>query len=150
MLTNEGRKQILISILEIISNISDKEYQKRVWIRGEGPEVDDFDETCCNFFGDVDPLLENYKDFGLTESQYILLKTFRDNFRVFSDKYYHPFEFIDTLEWRKITEMAECMLNIFNYEGIPQSVKNLGLRHAKTCNAAHISLEGIVNDTLKP
>jgi len=58
------RKQILISVLETINSISDKEYQKRVWILGEGPECDDFDEKCCNFFGDVDPLLENYKDFG--------------------------------------------------------------------------------------
>jgi hypothetical protein len=39
------RKQILASILETIKGISDKEYQKRVWIRGEGTEVDDFDET---------------------------------------------------------------------------------------------------------
>ena len=64
-----NRNQILISVLETIEGISDKEYQKRVWIRGEGSQVDDFDETCCNFFGDGDPLIEHYKDFGITESQ---------------------------------------------------------------------------------
>ena len=57
------RKQILVSCLETIKDISDKEYQKRVWIRGEGPEVDDFDEAVCDFFGDGDPIIENYKDF---------------------------------------------------------------------------------------
>lgn len=116
MLTNEAKKQILMSVLETIDNISDKKYQKRVWIQGKGPEVDDFDETCCNFFGDGDPLLENYKDFGLTESQYLVLKQFRDNFRAFSNEYYHPSEFIDTPEWDQITEMAKEVLKVFDYK----------------------------------
>lgn len=110
MLTNEAKKQILRSVLETIECISDKQYQKRIWIQGEGPEVDDFDETCCNFFGDGDPLLENYKDFGLTEFQYLLLKEFRDKFRDFSDHYYHPDEFIDTPEWERITNLAKDVL----------------------------------------
>lgn len=115
MLNDKAKKQILISVLETIEGISDKEYQKRVWIRGEGPEVDDFDETCCNFFGDGDPLLKNYKDFGLTESQYFLLKKFRDCFRAFSDSNNWPQEFIDVPEWAKITEMAKEVLKTFNH-----------------------------------
>lgn len=50
MLANEDAMRILNSILETIKCILDKEYQKRVWILGKGPEVDDFDEACCNFF----------------------------------------------------------------------------------------------------
>ncbi len=117
MLTNKAKKQILTSVLETINNISDKKYQKKIWIHGEGPEVDDFDETCCNFFGDGDPLLENYKDFGLTEFQYLVLKKFRNNFRSFSDKHYHPSEFIDTPEWNEIIKIAKEVLKAFNYEG---------------------------------
>lgn len=116
MLTQEAKQQILTSILEIVDNISDKDYQIRIWIKGEGPEVDDLDETCCNFFGDGDPLLENYRDFGLTESQYLFLKGFRDQFRTFSDTHYHPSEFIDTPEWGKIMEMAKNTLKAFNYK----------------------------------
>ena len=52
MLTNKAKKQILMSVLETVEHVSNKEYQKRVWIQGEGAEVDDFDETCCNFFGE--------------------------------------------------------------------------------------------------
>lgn len=114
------RKQILTSVLETIEGISDKEYQKRVWIRGEGPEVDDFDETCCNFFGDGDPLIENYKDFGLTDKQYHLLVKFRDEFDAFcygpALKHYLPEEFIDTPEWARIMEMAKEVLKAFNYQ----------------------------------
>lgn len=92
-----------------------KEYQKRVWILGEGPECDDFDETYCNFFGGGDPLIENYKDFGITDSQYYLLKKFRDAFRDFSDENDFPKLFIDTPEWGKITEMAKEVLRAFNF-----------------------------------
>ncbi len=100
MLTNKAKKQILMSVLETVEHVSNKEYQKRV----------------CNFFGDGDPLLENYKEFGLTESQYLSLKKFRDSFRDFSDKYYHPYEFIDTPEWNEITEMAKEVLKAFHYK----------------------------------
>jgi len=115
MLTKKAKKKILTSVLETIDNISDKKYQKRIWIHGEGPEVDDFDETCCNFFGDGDPLLENYTDFGLTKSQYLLLKKFRDKFRSFSNKNFHPSEFIDTPEWKEVMEMAKEVLRVFDY-----------------------------------
>ena len=59
MLTNEDKKQILESFLETVNGISNKEYQKRIWIRGEGPECDDFTETTCHFFEDSDNILEN-------------------------------------------------------------------------------------------
>ena len=113
------RRQILISILQVTQNISDKEYQRRVWIKGEGPECDDFDETVCNFFGDGDPILENYKDFGVTEAQYKFLKRFRDEFRTFADKNNYPEEFIDTPEWARVTEMAKEVLKAFNYSKKP-------------------------------
>ncbi len=42
-LTDEEKREILDFVIEIVSSIADKKYQKRIWIRGEGPEVDDFD-----------------------------------------------------------------------------------------------------------
>ncbi len=116
MLTNEAKRQILMSVLQTIEGVSDKGYQKRVWIEGKGSKVDDFDETCCNFFGDGDPLLENYKDFGLTRNQYLLLKKFRDKFEVFSNENDFPEEFIDTPEWEKIMDLAKEVLRAFNYK----------------------------------
>lgn len=116
MLTDKDRRQILNSVLETIEGISKKEYQKRVWILGEGPEVDDFDETCRNFFGEGDPILQNYKEFGLTESQYLILKKFRDSLRVFSNKNYWPPEFIDTMEWARIMDLAKDVLKAFNFQ----------------------------------
>lgn len=48
MITEEGKKDILNAYLELVYIISDKEYQKRVWILGE-PSGSDFDEICCLF-----------------------------------------------------------------------------------------------------
>jgi hypothetical protein len=115
MLTEENRKDILDAYLKLICIISDKEYQRRVWIRGE-PSGSDFDEICCLFFDDIgDPLLEHYKDFRITDSQYQLLRKFRDQFYGFSRENDWPPFFIDTPEWDKIMGSAKGVLKAFNY-----------------------------------
>lgn len=105
-------KIILETFIRVVDHISDKDYQKRVWITGEGPEVDDFDETVCHFFQEGDGIIEKYKDFGLSEDQYQMLKKFCDQFEVFSDKCDLPEEFINTPEWDKITDLAKEVLKI--------------------------------------
>lgn len=119
MLTNDERKYILREHLRNIHGISDKEYQKRVWIRGEGPECDDFTETVCHFFDDGDPILKKYEDYNITKTQYSILKKFRNEFESFCDspvRPYLPDEFISTPEWTTITEMAKEVLKAFNYQ----------------------------------
>jgi hypothetical protein len=114
-----NKKQILTSCLNIIAGISDKEYQKRVWIRGEGPEVDDFDETACNFFQDGNGIILKHKDFEITDKQYHLLVKLRDEFDAFCNgtglEHYLPEIFIDTPEWTKITELAKEIIKVFGY-----------------------------------
>lgn len=114
MLRNDDKKQILDGFIDVFTRIASKEYQKRIWINGEGPEVDDYDDTVNDFFVECDSILENYTDFGISASQYQILKKFRDQFRSFSDENNWPQEFIDTPEWREITEMAEEILKAFN------------------------------------
>src|SRR5689334_1456120 len=110
MLTADQRKYILNEHLRKIFHISDKEYQKRIWIRAEGPECDAFDDTCCNFFDDADSILENYKDYFITDIQYHILKKFRDKFEVFADDNDWPHLFLNTPEWTEITEEAKEVL----------------------------------------
>ncbi len=115
-ISEKVKKQILEGFISIFTRISNREYQKRIWIEGEGPEVDDFDDTVCDFFGECDSILENYKDFELTDKQYRLLVNFRDVFDKFvieSRQYSSP-DFINTPEWEKITEMAKEVLKAFN------------------------------------
>ena len=115
-LTEEDRQYILNEFLRNVSGISNKEYQKRIWIIGEGPEVDSYDDAVCDFFLECDSILENHKDFGITENQCQVLKKFRDKFEEFSDENDWPPEFIDTPEWNEITKMAKDVLKAFNYQ----------------------------------
>lgn len=119
-----NRKEVLKNFLRNIEGISNEEYQRRVWIRGEGPECDDFDETVCYFFDLGEPILKKYKEYGITDSQYHLLLKFRNEFDAFCRgpalKYYLPQEFIDIPEWGKIMEMAKEVLKAFNYQRKPK------------------------------
>ena len=107
------RKKIVQTFLGIVNHISDKDYQKRAWIKGEEA---DFDETCCVFFGIGDSIIEKYKDFEITEDQCQILKKFRDEFETFANENSWPPAFIDTPEWTKITLMAKKVLEAFNYQ----------------------------------
>lgn len=119
-LSDESKRSILDGILEIVSDVSDIEYQKKFWILGSGAEHYAFDDTCCDFFLECDEILDKYKDFGIMESQYQPLKQFRDRFRIFSDENNFPEEFIHTSEWKKITWMAKEVLKAFNYQKPPR------------------------------
>ena len=109
-------KRVLEALLRTVHHIADKDYQKKIWIRGEGPEVADFDETYCMFCDLGDPVLENYSSYGVTEKQYQVLSKFRDEFKIFSDDNDLPQLFIDTPEWTRITLMAKEVLDAFNYK----------------------------------
>ncbi len=108
-----NRRQVVEEFLQNIYRISNKEYQKRIWIEGAGPECHDFDEAVNDFFGDGKPILENYQDYGLSQNQYQTLKKFHDEFRIFADKNDLPEDFIDTPEWERVMKMAREVLKAF-------------------------------------
>jgi hypothetical protein len=110
------RQYMLNEFLRNIAGISDKKYQNRVWIRAEGPECDDFTETVCRFFDIGEPILDDYKNFGITDHQYQLLITFQAIFREFADENDLPQEFIENPEWKKIMDMATEILEAFQYQ----------------------------------
>jgi hypothetical protein len=56
-LSKEEKKHTLNEYIRIISHIQDRDYQKRVWIRGEGPECQAFDDAVCDFFDIGEALL---------------------------------------------------------------------------------------------
>ncbi len=109
-LSESDRNAIIDGYVNVVTRISDIEYQKRVWIKGEGPECDDFDETVCQFFDISDPLLSNFKNFNFSQQQLTLLKEFSNDFRKFSEKNYLPEEFIDSPDWKKIIQSAQKVL----------------------------------------
>jgi hypothetical protein len=108
-----NKKSVLNEYLRNIYHISDKEYQRRIWIRCEGPECDDFVETVCYHSSITDSIFEEYEAYGISEIQLSLLKEFHKEFKKFWQENDLPQLFIDTPEWTKITEMAQDILKIF-------------------------------------
>ena len=115
-LSEKEKEQIVRGFVDIFTRVENKNYQRRIWIKGEGPEMDSFEDTVCDFFIECESILENHKAFGITKAQYQLLKKFRDKFRAFSDQHNWPPEFIDSPEWDKITRMAKEVLVAFDYQ----------------------------------
>jgi len=119
-----NRKQILEGFIEVFTRISNEEYQKRIWVRGKGPECDDFTEIVCQFFDIGEPVLDNYKNFNISDSQYDLLIKFRDEFETFRvgpGRNYLPEQFLESPEWKKIIELAKEVLEAFHYQKLPKS-----------------------------
>ena len=115
-LTEEDRNYILREFLRNISHISDKEYQTRIWIRGEGPECDDFGEAVCRYSSSADYIFEEYQSYGISDIQLQVLKKFHEEFKKFWVDNDLPQLFIDTPEWTKITLMAKKVLEVFHYQ----------------------------------
>jgi hypothetical protein len=102
------------NLLEIIGDISDKDYQIRAWIKGKGPGTD-FTETTCQFFDFSEPVLSNYKIYDITEHQHSLLEKFYNHLNEFSQNNSGPPDFIDSLEWQEIMDEAKAVLTAFHY-----------------------------------
>ena len=111
-----NKRKISEWFLQNLYLISNKEYQKKIWIEAAGPECQDFDEAVNDFFDDGDDILEKYLDYGLTQIQYQVLKKFRDEFDFFVKKNHFPEEFIDSPEWAKIMDLAKDVLKAFNFQ----------------------------------
>jgi hypothetical protein len=114
-LTAEERNYILKEFLRDLFHISNKEYQRRIWIRGEGPECDDFDELVCRYSSSADSIFTEREKYGISDFQLDTLKKFHKEFKKFWEKNDLPQLFIDTPEWTKITLMAKEVLHAFGY-----------------------------------
>ena len=125
--SDQEKSDLLKLLLEIISRISDKSYQKRVWIEGAGPEVDDFDETVCWYSSSVDHIFREYAEYGISNMQMELLKEFHREFKKFWKKNDLPQSFIDTPEWTQITFLAKEVLQAFDYPAVPEVPKGCAL-----------------------
>lgn len=118
-LTDLEKKQIIESLIETISHAADKEYQRRVWIEGQGPECEDFDDFADIVIHENGALLKEYKSFGITDKQHNLLMDFQNQLKAFSrglGRDYLPRDFIATQEWGRIVELAKEILHVFSFK----------------------------------
>lgn len=108
---------LLSLLLEAIEEISNSEFQDRVWVQGIGPECSSFDEAICGFFDDAQAgyILEYPDKFGLTTEQANVLREFFIVLSSFSDKTPEntpAAEIVKDPRWQTIKEKAEQALII--------------------------------------
>jgi hypothetical protein len=102
-------------VLSAARDISDAEYQERVWVRGEGPEVNSIAETYCRLFDDFqfDEFLALFKmEELITEEQLTVLRNFRKQFSRFEyDEDLPDEEIIKDPRWQEIRKIAKEALS---------------------------------------
>ncbi len=110
---NEIKISVYTLLLDTIKTIQDADFQERIWLRGEGPEVSDFGETINSYFDLYDGMVDlkkSYREYGLTFRQYWLIKRFSKKLRHYSDM--TPMspndrEIVADPRWHKIRESAK-------------------------------------------
>ncbi|MDL2321861.1 hypothetical protein LJC47_05895 [Desulfosarcina sp. OttesenSCG-928-B08] len=67
MITNKNAINTMVLCLK---ELSDVEYQKKIWVRGEGPDVSSYTEAICGLFDDtgIGDQLDNIKSYGIVIS----------------------------------------------------------------------------------
>lgn len=106
-------------VLEVLKEFASEDFQIRVWLKGEGPEVSSFEEAVCKFFDDnvIDLLLDvEWRQVGLTENQRNKLKIFRDALDKFNDSVEespHPKDILFNPDWPKVRSLAKEAMDAF-------------------------------------
>lgn len=118
-------------MLEVIQDISDIDYQRRLWIEGIPGFLGSWDETLCGFFDDanIDEFLkdltpESNPEFGLSAHQIEQLWKLRNIFDAYDPKvpkysYVDPKKVLADPEWHKVVECAKDTLKAFEGYKVP-------------------------------
>jgi hypothetical protein len=72
-------QQVLSNIVRHVYSFADAKYQVRVWVDGEGPEVDSYSESVCGLFDDsnVTQFLDGERlEFGYSDEMVRRLRSF--------------------------------------------------------------------------
>lgn len=107
-----SRRNSFESFTLLLRSMSDIDYQKRVWLRGEGPEVDSYCEFVNNFYSDFQYLFRESETYNLTKAQTKQLQKLYDEFDKFKHTYYDEYEFIDSPEWKEMRELTAETLKV--------------------------------------
>jgi hypothetical protein len=112
------RETWLRRILEATRDLADENYQQRVWVRGEGPEVDSSTEAICRLVDDYDLprfLAEAAKKAWLSKSQLTALERLDAALARDAGNGENAEDAIRTQnpEWRKIRKLAKATLEAF-------------------------------------
>ena len=110
---DKRQKNIKKLLIDIIKTISDTKFQERIWVRGEGPEVNSFDEEINNFFDTLEAIdFSKKEEYGLSEKQVNSICMLRDSLDSYCDTL--PLigddrKILKDPKWREITSLARLV-----------------------------------------
>jgi hypothetical protein len=102
----------LSKVLEVLQEFSSREFQERIWLHGLGPEVSSYEEAMCRLFDDLgfSRLIDvEWRQSGLSESQMLTLKEFRENLLKFDKDIPEipaPTDILNRPSWEDVREYA--------------------------------------------
>ena len=114
---DESESYFLRQFISIVKGMSDLEYQKKVWKRGEGYQADSFDDTVENFFSFFEAIFQKKSNFInkiISTSQITLIKRLHAEFEKYSEK--NPEEINRILtdpNWQKIIKLSQQLYKNF-------------------------------------
>ena len=111
---------ILKGLLGVIWEISDVDFQYRIWIEGSGPEVSSFTEAICGFFDDFNAkeLVDHPKAYSLSPLQHLKLSELYNALRAYSDDTpgILDIEVVQDPQWYTIRNLAKETLLAFDFQ----------------------------------
>lgn len=102
----------LKDVRSVIREIADPEFQERVWVRGEGPEVSSWTEAMCKLFDDYhfdDFLDKDWQQFGLSSQLHESLDCLRIQLNEYEEKETDA-EIVSDSKWQKNMNIAKEVL----------------------------------------
>lgn len=125
VLEYESRCSIMKFILKVIQDISDLDYQRRLWIEGIPGLLGSWEETMNDF--DIDDLLKNMTlesnpEFGLSAHQIEelwKLKNIVNQYCEATPQCINPREVLSDPRWHKVVKYAKQTLKAFEGYKVP-------------------------------
>ncbi len=97
-------------VADTIACMADRDYQIRVWARGEGPECDSFCESMNAFYDYMEIIYSEYKKYGLNDEDLNFLKNLEkkiDDFSEIAAQFDRDGDLINDLKWLEIVEISK-------------------------------------------
>jgi len=101
-------------IEQCLKELSDSEFQQRVWLRGEGPEVSSYSEVVCQLFDDTgigDQLDKKTDEFIFSQELDLIFRQL--NLLFYTIDYKMPItDILSHSDWKKVRQLSSQALKL--------------------------------------
>lgn len=108
-----AKENWLIEVIECLKEISDIDFQERVWIKGEEDQVSSYDEVICRLFDDLD-LLNSMNSYDISDESKALAEKL--NIAISKIEGITEMEKLLSSEWNEVVEIANLAKKSFQSE----------------------------------